>query len=303
MTAFILSDEEWRFLYDEPAEVLKIYCALRRVMDFSTGLAGQATRINEAFFFEVLLVARIRGRTGVKPPTRKQWRNILDRLATIKLIEPLGSFVFRLPLALKNSCAQNIRGQTRANQGTDAAPPTGQTGFEKGHCKNNHLDDVSPGGTGQVSDEEVFDEVANRGLPQISELGEETSRAYAREEVEGDEAPPGVSTREAVAVFKQALGGAYRPDARFVRAAGRLHELTGTRAVSASEIRVAVGDALARQGVRDPAAYAMTTLESGSLLIKRSASERPKRAACGRSAEKGQGAVLSFLNRKFGVAP
>ena len=47
MTAILISDAEWELLAGEPAELLKRYMTLKRRMDFSTGVAGIKTLINE----------------------------------------------------------------------------------------------------------------------------------------------------------------------------------------------------------------------------------------------------------------
>ena len=99
MTAFVINDDEWGVLLDEPADVLKVYCAIRRVLDFRSGVAGLVRRISEQMLREVLGVASVAGRHTPAPVTRQKVRSVLTRLERLGLLRVLGPLVFKLPLA------------------------------------------------------------------------------------------------------------------------------------------------------------------------------------------------------------
>jgi hypothetical protein len=135
----VLTAEELMRLFDEPAEVAKLYLYIRQRMDFATGISGLVDHFNEAFFFEVLCVAHIQGRHKSKPVTRKQWRHILRRLEQLGLLIPrpdLGPFVFEHPLAIKDTSDQNMRGQRGAKEGPDEGPKK----VPKNHVKSDSSD-------------------------------------------------------------------------------------------------------------------------------------------------------------------
>ena len=133
MTAFVVNDDEWHRLFDEPPELIKVYCALRRVMDFKTGVAGLTYRINEGFFTDLLYVAPVPGRHSPPKVTRQKIRSILNRLEKIGLIKHHGQFVFKLKKATTDKSVQNSsnRGTTRA------ATRTNSTKTMRLRCSNN----------------------------------------------------------------------------------------------------------------------------------------------------------------------
>lgn len=47
MPSFQINDEEWDALFDEPHQLLKVYCAIRMFMDYRTGIAGETRRLSE----------------------------------------------------------------------------------------------------------------------------------------------------------------------------------------------------------------------------------------------------------------
>lgn len=99
MPAFQINDDEWGALAEEPAELLKLYCAIRRVMDYRTGVAGRSRRISEQMLREVLYVAPLPGRHAPPDVTRQKIRSLLKRLETIGITRPIGPLVYELPLA------------------------------------------------------------------------------------------------------------------------------------------------------------------------------------------------------------
>ena len=119
MPPFQINDAEWSLLVEEPAEVFKLYCVLRRVMDFATGVAGgEKRRINEQALREALYVAPIRGRHESGSPTRQKVRSLIDRLVVLGALQPIGPLVFQLPLATRDSPAKG----SATNQQPDQQP-------------------------------------------------------------------------------------------------------------------------------------------------------------------------------------
>ncbi|WP_282361430.1 DnaT-like ssDNA-binding domain-containing protein [Pseudomonas sp. PS01300] len=99
MPAFQINDAEWGALADEPADVFKLYCAIRRFMDYRTGVSGVVRRLSEQMFREELYIAPTRGRHESGSPTRQKVRSLVDRLISIGVITPIGPLVFQLPNA------------------------------------------------------------------------------------------------------------------------------------------------------------------------------------------------------------
>lgn len=99
MPAFQINDAEWGALADEPADVFKLYCAIRRFMDYRTGVSGVIRRLSEQMFREELYIAPTRGRHESGSPTRQKVRSLVDRLISIGAVTPIGPLVFQLPHA------------------------------------------------------------------------------------------------------------------------------------------------------------------------------------------------------------
>jgi len=99
MPAFQSNDAEWTALADEPADVFKLYCAIRRFMDYRTGVSGVVRRLSEQMFREELYIAPTRGRHESGSPTRQKVRSLVDRLISIGAVTPIGPLVFQLPHA------------------------------------------------------------------------------------------------------------------------------------------------------------------------------------------------------------
>jgi len=99
MPAFQINDAEWGALADEPADVFKLYCAIRRFMDYRTGVSGVVRRLSEQMFREELYIAPTRGRHESGSPTRQKVRSLVDRLISIGAVNPIGPLVFQLPHA------------------------------------------------------------------------------------------------------------------------------------------------------------------------------------------------------------
>lgn len=99
MIAIRLDQSEWELLAGEPAELLKLYCALKRRMDFSTGIAGRKTLLNELVLREGFTVDPIPGRPKQKPITRELYRSAVRRLEKLGLLVTLGVMVYQFPHA------------------------------------------------------------------------------------------------------------------------------------------------------------------------------------------------------------
>lgn len=103
MIAIRLDQSEWDLLAGEPAELLKLYCALKRRMDFSTGIAGRKTLLNELVLREGFTVDPIPGRPKQKPITREMYRSAVRRLEKLGLLVTLGIMVYQFPHARRDA--------------------------------------------------------------------------------------------------------------------------------------------------------------------------------------------------------
>ncbi|HCR1594692.1 TPA: hypothetical protein ONA62_004774 [Pseudomonas aeruginosa] len=118
MPSFQINDEEWDALFDEPHQLLKVYCAIRMFMDYRTGIAGETRRLSEQMLIEVLSIPASPGRPAHKA-TRKEARYTIDALVRRGMVEPMpsiGPFVFHLPKASRDQFASERWGQ-RFDQG------------------------------------------------------------------------------------------------------------------------------------------------------------------------------------------
>jgi len=106
MTAVLVNDDEWALFAGEPAELLKLYVALKRRMDFATGIAGKQALINEIVLREGFTVDPTPGRPTPKPVTREQYRSAVRRLEKIGALKVVGPLVFEFPHARTHQSAQ-----------------------------------------------------------------------------------------------------------------------------------------------------------------------------------------------------
>jgi len=138
-STFRIGPAEWDLLFDEPGDVVKVYMALRQRMDFSTGVVGgPKDRISETYIRETLWVEPIPGRKNAGHKPRQYARSVMDRLKKIGLIEPVGRYVFRLPLAASDRSAQKSNNQATTKQQPKQKPeqqPGG--GADKNNTDNN----------------------------------------------------------------------------------------------------------------------------------------------------------------------
>ncbi|WP_338546844.1 DnaT-like ssDNA-binding domain-containing protein [Pseudomonas benzopyrenica] len=106
MTAVLVNDDEWALFAGEPAELLKLYVALKRRMDFASGIAGLQTKINEIVLREGFTVDPIPGRPAPKTITREQYRSAVRRMEKIGAVKVIGPLVFEFPHARTDQSAQ-----------------------------------------------------------------------------------------------------------------------------------------------------------------------------------------------------
>jgi len=116
MANIIISDLEWSMLAGEHPEKLKLYFALKRRMDFDTGIAGLKTRINETVLRDAYVVDPVQGRAKPKPITRQRYRSGIARLVKLGMLECRGKLVFFFPHAPLCRFAQNNNNQNLAGQ-------------------------------------------------------------------------------------------------------------------------------------------------------------------------------------------
>ncbi|WP_170942691.1 DnaT-like ssDNA-binding domain-containing protein [Pseudomonas lundensis] len=122
MPSFQINDAEWSALADEPADVFKLYCAIRRFMDYRTGVSGQKRRLSEQMFREELYIAPTRGRHESGSPTRQKVRSLVDRLITLGAITPVGPLVYQLPNADWDSPSKTSATDEQPDQQPDQQP-------------------------------------------------------------------------------------------------------------------------------------------------------------------------------------
>lgn len=122
MPSFQINDAEWGALADEPADVFKLYCAIRRFMDYRTGVSGVVRRLSEQMFREELYIAPTRGRHESGSPTRQKVRSLVDRLINIGAITPKGPLVFQLPHADWDGASKRSATDEQPDQQPDQQP-------------------------------------------------------------------------------------------------------------------------------------------------------------------------------------
>ena len=126
MPTFQINDAEWGALAEEPADVFKLYCAIRRFMDYRTGVSGEKRRLSEQMFREELYIAPIRGRHESRSPTRQKVRSLVDRLISIGVISQIGPLVFELPHADWDGASNRSATDEQPHQQPHQQPSTNQ---------------------------------------------------------------------------------------------------------------------------------------------------------------------------------
>lgn len=98
---FRLDDPEWEVLEPEDPWLLKIYCLIRKHMDYATGISGKKRKLGERYFIESLSQGSSQGKKKVVVDRNKVNR-LLDGLADLGLIDKLGNSVFFCKLATRD---------------------------------------------------------------------------------------------------------------------------------------------------------------------------------------------------------
>lgn|GEM_PF-6073172 len=160
MSAFQINDEEWAALVEEPGDIFLAYCAIRRAMDYRTGIAGRVKRISEQMLSEVLYVAPLRGRHESGSPTRQRVRSVIARLGSLGALVQVGPMVFELPLATRISAPKTSATDEQPDQQPDEQPNSSQ-----GEPSNGGALEDAPAGSATASES---GELLNSNLPQGS---------------------------------------------------------------------------------------------------------------------------------------
>jgi hypothetical protein len=84
-------------LFNESAELTKLYCYLLSHMDCSTCVVGVDRRVSYQSMKELLDVPAIKGRAAV-PSSKAKVRAVIYRLCVIGLVSTEGEYVYKLNL-------------------------------------------------------------------------------------------------------------------------------------------------------------------------------------------------------------
>lgn len=112
MTAFVIDDNEWMLMRRVDHLARDLYVALRRRMDFATGIVGDDPAA--VSWWALREDTELEGRPGVRgcKPTEQQLRRRVAQLEKVGLVESIGNKLrlkFRLLAARKLSRAQKSR--------------------------------------------------------------------------------------------------------------------------------------------------------------------------------------------------
>lgn len=145
MPSFQINDDEWGALVEEPGDVFLAYCAIRRVMDYRTGVAGVSRRISEQMLREVLYVAPCRGRHESGSPTRQRVRSVIDRLVKLGVLAAIGPMVFELPLATRDGLSKRSATNEQPEQQPEQQPDDNQPEASNGEGYSSGDDALATG--------------------------------------------------------------------------------------------------------------------------------------------------------------
>ena len=135
MPNFLITELEVEFLAGLPHAAIVLYLALRRVMDYATGLVGMARGVSWQSLREELHVDPHQGMQKSGSPSLGQMRRICGHLERAGLVERRSiereHLIFFLPKATTDQCVQNKPGtkptQTRHRKtGTSQSPASTQ---------------------------------------------------------------------------------------------------------------------------------------------------------------------------------
>jgi hypothetical protein len=124
-----INDEELSSLHGEQPVLWVIYLAIRRYMDYETGIAGLRRRFNREYFFKSTEIRQVSGRKAARI-TKDTLRNSLKRLENIGLLRPFGNYVFECLKADRDPLVQKSFTRALPELYPSLAPNEGK--------KNNH---------------------------------------------------------------------------------------------------------------------------------------------------------------------
>ncbi|MWV17541.1 hypothetical protein F3I16_15980 [Pseudomonas sp. L-22-4S-12] len=184
---FQINDDEWSLLAEEPAEVFKLYCVLRRAMNFATGVAGgEKRRFNEQGLREALYVAPIRGRHESGSPTRQKVRSLIDRLVVLGALQSIGPLVFQLPLATRDSPAKGSATNQQPVQQPHQQPEQQPINNQTEPSNDGALAGVAGGSTTNSPAASPVPEILISNLPPVSGKSQSKSKSLLPPSGDGD---------------------------------------------------------------------------------------------------------------------
>lgn len=122
MPSFQINDEEWGAFSGESSDLFRVYCAIRRYMNYRTGVSGLERRISEQMLSETLYIEPLRGRHKSGSPTRQHVRSLLSRLIAKGVMVPVGPMVYELPLASRDRASKPSATNEQPDQQPDQQP-------------------------------------------------------------------------------------------------------------------------------------------------------------------------------------
>lgn len=291
----VVCDAELDALQGLPLGAQVLYLReLRARMDYGTGTVGRTHRVS---WDRMRATLEVEPRPGIKgeQPSREQVRRLAQHLVRVGLVElisdmPGKQLIMRLPMAISDYCVSKKADRnptvTRPKEADrnptqrSASSGEGSGGFSHEEAdRNPTVADGEKADTHPVSVDR--DEMDTRAR-QFAEAG------VASTEV-GESSGAG-SAEVAEVSFRQLLGADGAPSAQVMAACNRVAAVQRQRAVSADEMRAAIGEARGRN-VQAVAGYAAAIIESGSLVAPVAAKVVP----FGRGAGKSPGGIGSVL--------
>lgn len=263
-----LCDDELEALAEGSLEAMRLYVlGIRPAMDVKTQLAGRGYPLSRAILCCNIQYTPPRG-SHRQPwkPTLKELDRLLDELVRLGLVvrasvvQEAKKLVLRLPKAYVRPLEdEDMSGTPRAGQRIRTETPANPSFPENGRTDE---EDMSGTDEEDISKNQRKDEMRCAGAQESAEESPVDTPV-------GDQ-PAALSATWHICrrAFVEALGGDYRQDAATMRALSRLRAVVAQRDVHRDELLQAVAVARGKQ-VGAVAAYAVSIVESGSLLAQR----------------------------------
>lgn len=263
-----LCDEELEALAEGSLEAMRLYVlGIRPAMDVKTQLAGRGFSLSRAILCCNIQYTPPHGsRRAPWKPTPKQLDSLIDELVRLGLVvrastvQDYKKLVLRLPKAYVRPLDDpDMSRIPRAGHDAETQSPASK-GFEG--MSRQHEPDMSRQHEPDISKYQRKEEMRCAGA-------QETSEESPVDTPVADQ-PAALSATWHICrrAFVEALGGDYRQDAATMRALSRLRAVVAQRDVHRDELLQAVAVARGKQ-VGAVAAYAVSIVESGSLLAQR----------------------------------